>query len=139
MKAEHGEVMVPEGEDEDGEGDEDGERNEVQVHPPPTPCFTPCRVAAKSRQERLSGLPQGSRCPLVSPSLLTGPRPHKPIFFLHQQGSLHPSLGYAPTFPVPNYETWGGEGGVAQACCQRRRPALAASAGRSHVPPAQAH
>ena len=62
VKAEQGEVVVPEGCDGDGEGGEDGKGDEVQVQPapPPTTCFTPSRVAAKGPRERLKQpLPPG--------------------------------------------------------------------------------
>ena len=61
MKGEHG--GVPKGED--GDGDEDGD--EV-LEIPPAPCFTPPGVDAQGPPKRISGLPQGSRCPLVCQS-----------------------------------------------------------------------
>ena len=54
-------VVVLEGEERDGNEDTD----EVLEEAPPTPYFTPPLVAAKGLGQRLSGLPQGSRCPLV--------------------------------------------------------------------------
>ena len=58
MNLEEGVVVVPEGEDTDG--DEDGDGFLEQPPPPPsTLCFTPPRVAAKGR---------GESCPLFCPS-----------------------------------------------------------------------
>ena len=99
VKAEEGEVVVPEGGDEDGEGDEDEEWDEVHVQPPPPqPLFYPFPSGCKRPSEKTQRSAARQPLPPGLPKSLNRAVGHTSQFFLTPARVTTPFAGLCADF-----------------------------------------
>ena len=98
VKAEQGEVPVPEGRDDDGEGDEDGEEDEVQVKPLPNHLFYPFLFGYKRPSEKTQRSAARQPLPLGLPKSLNRAVGQTNQFFLTPARVSTPFAGLCSDF-----------------------------------------